>query len=228
MFHLWITTCQCFLTWRILLVKRWSPAQIKALLPVSVIRVDQQLSADTNMTMEMKDIFSKFPLKQLSPFVAFIVIFVYSGVLDRDLECCCDRQHDYCMSYIILPFFILFVLHLWKDKNFQRFCQYTCYCRNCCDIKKQCRFLMVVLYDLSKASFFGLLWVVAVLIDGDWFVCCQNYKSEQYPDLACKDQEKNITLEERKVVTELKGLSLVSCCSYKLSVCVSYCDVTLI
>ena len=64
--------------------------QIKALLPVSVIRVDQQ-QTHTNMAMKMKDIFSKFPLKQLSTFVAFIVIFVYSGVLDRDLECCCDQ-----------------------------------------------------------------------------------------------------------------------------------------
>ena len=203
------------------MVKRWSPAQIKALLPVTVIRVDQQLSAHTNMTMEMKDVFSKFPLKQLSTFVAFIVIFVYNGVLDRDLECSCNQQLDHCSEYMILPFFILFVLQLWKDKNFQRVCQYTCRI-----IDR--RFLMVMLNTIIKASFFGLLWVVAVLIDGDWFVCCQNYKSEQYPDLACKDQEKNITLEEWKVVTELKGLSLVSCCSYKLSVCVSYCDVTLI
>lgn len=194
--------------------------QIKASLPVILLRVGQQLSADTNITVKMKDFFSKFPPKQLSTFVAFIVIFVYNGVLDRDLECSCDPQLDYCREYMALPFCILFVLQLWKNKTFQRVCQYTCRCRkNCCDIKdikKQCRFLMVVLYTVIKAGFFGLLWVVAVLIDGDWYVCCWNYKSDKYPDLACKDKEKNITLEERKVIAELKGLSLVSFCFYKL------------
>lgn len=71
---------------------------------------------------------------------------------------------------------------------------------------------MVVLYTVIKAAFFGLLWVVAVLIDGDWYVCCHNNKSDKYPDLACKDKEKNITLEERKVIAELKSRSLVSFC----------------
>ena len=150
--------------------------QIKASLPVMMIRVEQQLSADTNMAVEMKDVFSKFPPKQLSTFVAFIVIFVYNSVLKRDLECSCNLKHDYCYEYMSLPFFILFVLQLWKDKIFQRVCQYTCFCRrNCCDIKnmkKQCRFIGVGLYTVIRASFLGLLWVVAVLIDGDWFVCC--------------------------------------------------------
>lgn len=215
-------------------VTRWSNDGVwkqfsssdKALLPVILLRVGQQLSADTNITVKMKDFFSNFPPKQLSTFVAFIVIFVYNGVLDRDLECSCDPQLDYCREYMALPFCILFVLQLWKNKTCHRVCQYTCCHRgNCCCIK-DCKLLVVVLYDLGKAAFFGLLWVVAVYIDGDWFVCCRNYKSDKYPDLACKDKEKNITLEEQKVIAELKSRSLVSFCFYKLWVCVSY-DVTL-
>ena len=55
----------------------------------------------------------------------------------------------------------------------------------------------------------GLLWVTSVLIDGDWYVCCQSDQSEQQAQLPCKDKN-NLTAEERTIIAELKNHSKVS------------------
>lgn len=145
----------------------------------------------------MKNIFPKFALKQLSTYISIIVIFVHNVVLDRNLKCSCEQQAHHCNYYMILPFFILFILHLWTDKSFQR------------ELKYWCTFFWVLLYDLLKAALVGLLWVSSVLIDGDWYVCCHNDRSDKQAKLACK-REENLTPEERAIVAKLKNESLVS------------------
>lgn len=165
----------------------------------------------------MNSVFSKFPFKELSTYVIVIGIFVYNVVLERDLECSCDRQQDYCQTYMVLPSFILFVLQIWMDKTFQRAWKYICACTcvQCCRSENKCKYILVLLYRIIKAAVISLLWVVSVLIDGDWYVCCHNSESEQHPDLACKDKNKNITAEEQKIIAGLKGFSSVSFSSYK-------------
>ncbi|XP_042265594.1 calcium homeostasis modulator protein 6-like [Thunnus maccoyii] len=150
----------------------------------------------------MKSIFPKFALKRLNTFLAIIVIFVYKVVIDKDLECTCKNQSRDCILFMVLPFGILFVLHLWVDKRFQRIWRFTCTtCSKTC-----CKFIWVLLVDILKAAFIGVLWVIFVLLDGDWYVCCQNDGSEQQAQLACKDKN-NITPEEKANIAELKSWS---------------------
>ncbi|GLD73559.1 uncharacterized protein AKAME5_002488400, partial [Lates japonicus] len=59
---------------------------------------------------------------------------------------------------------------------------------------------------MIKAAFIGSLWIIAVLIDGDWFVCCYNDQSGKYPQLACTDKN-NITAEEQETIAKLKNKS---------------------
>ncbi|GLD73560.1 uncharacterized protein AKAME5_002488500 [Lates japonicus] len=54
----------------------------------------------------------------------------------------------------------------------------------------------------------GSLWVLFVLIDGDWYVCCYNDQSGKYPQLACTDKN-NITAEEKQTIARLKNKSWV-------------------
>ncbi|XP_067449588.1 uncharacterized protein [Thunnus thynnus] len=173
----------------------------------------------------MKEVFSKFLtiFKQLSTYLTIIVFFVYTAVLDRDLECTCKNQSRDCNLYMVLPFLISFVLHLWVDKRFQgiwRFTSTTC----CCASNKKCtercesvnKFILILFYKILKAAFIGLLWVICVLLDGDWYLCCWNDGSEQQAQLACKNK-KNITAEEKANIAELKsrskiiGLSVLFC-----------------
>lgn len=60
---------------------------------------------------------------------------------------------------------------------------------------------------IFKAVCVGLLWVVSVLVDGDWYVCCQSKKEQS--QLACKDKT-NITAEENVTIGSLKNTSRVS------------------
>ncbi|XP_031167995.1 uncharacterized protein LOC116059181 [Sander lucioperca] len=147
----------------------------------------------------MKNIFPDFALKQLGLFVAIIVIFFYNVVLDRDYECNCEERCSDCIVYMALPSGIIFVLQLWMDKTFIYTCDIST-CKSCC---KGCCY---VVYHVIKAVFVSLLWVTSVLIDGDWYVCCEINQSEQQKLLACKEKN-NRTAEERTTIAELKNHS---------------------
>lgn len=168
----------------------------------------------------MKGVFSTFAFQQLSTGTVF---FVYTAVLDRDLECSCKNQSRHCNLYMVLPFLISFVLNLWVDKTIQRIGRLTsaicsCPCRKKCieRCKSNCRFILILLYESLKAAFIGLLWFTCVFLDGDWYLCCWNDGSEQQAQLACKDKN-NITAEEKANISELKsrskiiGLSMLLC-----------------
>lgn len=188
-----VSTCR---SWTVLLLS--SCREQETWFPVSILRgYKQQLSADRNFAPKMKNIWSKFPLKQLSTYVAIIVIFIHNNVLDKDLQCSCKKPTRDCVFYMTLPFFIVFVLQLWTDRTFQRTWTYTC------------KFFWVLLYHIIKAAFIGLLWVVSVLIDGHWYVCCQNDQSYEQKYLACKAKNE-ITAVEQQIITELKNESWVS------------------
>ncbi|XP_030278833.1 uncharacterized protein LOC115584980 isoform X2 [Sparus aurata] len=158
-----------------------------------------QLAAESNFAPKMK-LFPKQVLKRFSTYIAVIVIFIYNVVLDRSLECTCEEQTTDCIVYMTLPFFIIFVLQLWTEKTFQRVLNYTC--------SDRCNLLCILFYHILKAAFVGLLWIVSVLIDGDWYVCCLNNGSENQAQLACKNKS-DITPEERKIINKLKNYSLV-------------------
>lgn len=171
---------------------------------------------------EMKDYLQNFPSAKLSIYTTVIVIFTYNVLIGKDVACTCKPQQTECYLYMGLPVGVIFVLILWMDKKFLRIWKYncTCICIPCsrsalCSLSDACKqhccnpFLCILLHHILKAGLVGLLWVASVLVDGDWYVCCQNDQSEQQTQLACKHKV-NITAEERTIITELKNSSKVS------------------
>ncbi|XP_078025814.1 uncharacterized protein LOC117258908 isoform X2 [Epinephelus lanceolatus] len=171
-------------------------------------------------------IFPSFALKKLGTFVAIIVIFIHTVVLDRDLKCNCEAPGRSCNFFMAMPFFIIFVVQLWMDKTFLRAWKYACACKCTCDRTcartwtciRACKcsacfssFWALLCY-IIKAGFIGSIWVISVLIDGDWWVCCNSGKQ-----LACKPQQ-NLTAEDHTTITELKIESLIAGMSILLAI----------
>lgn len=172
-----------------------------------------QVSAEANCCSKMNNYLTELHYKRFGIYATVIVIFTYNVLLQRDVECSCKKQVTECDLFMALPFFIIFVLMLRMEKKFWRTCK--CSCRPCgCKSKyvwkdKCCSTLVcVVIHPVIRAFLISLLWVVSVLIDGDWYVCCRNYHSE-HPQLACKNQD-NITAEEKAFSAEMKNFSKVS------------------
>lgn len=135
-------------------------------------------------------------------YTSVIVIFVFHVGLEKDLPCTCEDQLAVCWLYMILPAFFIFLFVLWVDRKFQ-----TALTNICCARYKS-HFYPVFWIRILKAFCVGLLWAVAVLLDGDWFICCQNNEID-HQDLACKDKA-NITAEEQRLRNQLVGNSMVS------------------
>lgn len=146
--------------------------------------------------------FAKHAAKTARVYTTVIAIFSYHVLLDKDMACTCKEQQRDCWLYMFLPAFLICFLILWMDRTFQTAWKYTCGNRNL-------NFCYVLCYHIVKGSFLGSLWVVSVLMDGEWYVCCHNDKSKQQSQLACKDKA-NITIEERGLIAELMNKSRVS------------------
>ncbi|TMS16260.1 hypothetical protein E3U43_013553 [Larimichthys crocea] len=168
----------------------------------------------------MRNVFPKFKFKQLDTFVSVIVIFIYNVVLDKNMECLCELSTPNCNLYMALPFLIIFVLQLTMDRKCHRRwwrCTSTCTSTDrgtptpaMTTLKmkkwKKCTCFWIFFFHFMKAAFVASLWVVSLLIDGDWYVCCKNKYSDRHPDLACKDKE-SVAPEEKKMIAELKNTS---------------------
>ncbi|XP_026188053.1 uncharacterized protein LOC113145483 [Mastacembelus armatus] len=144
----------------------------------------------------------KFALRHLSIYGAIIVMFTYSILLDRDFACTCEPQVLDCNLYMALPVFMIFILVLWMDKSLHRVCRYRC------SISCRCRFWGFLIRQILQSGCVATLWAAFVLLEGDWYVCCQNDHSEQQAHLACKDK-KSITEADRVLIAELKNHSRV-------------------
>ncbi|CAK6980119.1 uncharacterized protein LOC113744745 [Scomber scombrus] len=155
----------------------------------------------------MKDFLTSCPSTYIYKSATVIIIFTYTILMDRDMPCTCKPQDDDCNFYMGVPFLIVFVLILRVDRNFQRVWRYTC-TPSCTDGERSscstwcCNsFLWISLRQIIKTALVALLWVVSVLIDGDWWVCCRNDRSVQQAQLACKDI---ISTQEKAIISELK------------------------
>ncbi|XP_039655542.1 uncharacterized protein LOC120558559 [Perca fluviatilis] len=139
------------------------------------------------------------------PYIAVIAVFILFGI---NFECTRKPQVFDCNVYQALPFFIVFLLILWTDSSFQSVCRLLCSGVPRGTHTHTYSFWGSFFYHIIKAAFIGLLWVVVVLINGNWYVCCQNDGSEQQRQLACKAVG-TITEEERVTIAELKNKSRV-------------------
>ncbi|MEQ2246410.1 hypothetical protein ILYODFUR_038222 [Ilyodon furcidens] len=155
----------------------------------------------------MKGWLANFPFHKFNIFVILVVSFSYNVLLEKDMLCTCDQVFADCLVYMAGPFLIIFFLMIWTDKTFMRACRFKFTCAN---KGENCRtpwtsFCGLLCYHSFKAFLVGLLWLVSVFIEGDWYVCCCNNGSEQ-SQLACKDTKK-ITTEEKKTIDQLKNTS---------------------
>ncbi|XP_029619609.1 uncharacterized protein LOC115200579 [Salmo trutta] len=109
-------------------------------------------------------------------YMTFFVLILYHVVFDDQLKCSCehgvikpDITSDQCIFYMVFPTLILILLTLWMDGEFQRVLRITCRCR--------CNLWGRLLGIIFKAASIGLLWVVTVFMDGDWYVCYHRTES---------------------------------------------------
>ncbi|CAB1322414.1 unnamed protein product [Coregonus sp. 'balchen'] len=111
-----------------------------------------------------------------------------------------EVTYNQCTLYMVLPALILILLTLWMDGQFQRVLRMTCRCR--C----RCNLWGILLAILIKAAAIGLLWVVSVLLDGDWYVCYQRAM------LPCKNNTDDTPYQEeleKQLETHFKRKSMV-------------------
>ncbi|XP_049920452.1 uncharacterized protein LOC126402474 isoform X1 [Epinephelus moara] len=116
-----------------------------------------------------------------------------------------------------MPFVIIFVVQLWTDKTFLRAWKYACTCKCtwicACSCTPACvSSVWALSCHIIKAGFIGSIWIISVLIDGDWWVCCNSGKQ-----LACKDP-KNLTAQNQTTIAELKIESLIAGMSILLAI----------
>lgn len=140
--------------------------------------------------------------------MTFFVLFLYHIMFDDHLKCSCEDgvktgvTPEHCIYYMVFPAVILIFLALWMDREFQRVLRMTCRYR--CDLCG--RLLGIFIKAVSK----GLLWVVCVLFDGDWYVC---YESPESP---CGHTNTPIYQEDLEKQTNIKRFSMVSTFNYAI------------
>ncbi|XP_043964172.1 uncharacterized protein LOC122826413 [Gambusia affinis] len=143
-------------------------------------------------------------LPEFATYATIIVFFTYNVLFDREEACTCKDQKVHCDIYISVPIFIIFLLLLWNDKSFNGTCRAYCCMRTrrisgtkCCHI---------IFLQIVKALVIGLLWVISVLFDGDWYACCRNGLSKEEAQIPCKT---NRTPEEQATIDNLKNESKI-------------------
>ncbi|XP_041654568.1 uncharacterized protein LOC121517106 isoform X2 [Cheilinus undulatus] len=125
-------------------------------------------------------------------FIFTSLIFSYQA-LKGEFPCICAPQPSFCYGYLFMPFFIVTTLMLATDARFGRVIRYTCWT---CSIN----FSSILVLRSLKALCVGLLWIAAVFIDAEWYVCCMNENSRAVAELQCKEK-KDVTSGGEPVVT---------------------------
>lgn len=178
---------------------------------------DNSLHLPADIHSDSMDHFPKALLKKFSTSIAIAVVFIYNNVLDKGLSCACNTPNllSLCYAYLFLPFFILFILHLWMNKFFSRLRKNT---RNYLWNNRRRDCLGVSVHDTLKAGCIGALWVVSLLIDGDWYVCCTN--NQTYPQSTCQSPTHP---SDQKVIEDLKNRSMVSSSWFRHNMSIILC-----
>lgn len=95
-------------------------------------------------------------------------LYYYHVVLNKDMLCTCYGVGGVCLVYLMVPALLLFAVQLWVDLAFSRGLRLLCH-----GVRAQVA--PVLIWRVLEAVFVGLLWVQAVLLDGDWYFCCGPY-----------------------------------------------------
>ncbi|XP_029994356.1 uncharacterized protein LOC115422260 [Sphaeramia orbicularis] len=115
-------------------------------------------------------------------------IFYYHVYLDGDLECTCVSHRRDCKVYLLVPFLVILVVLLWLDRTLHRLWT-SVVCSGC-----RPRLGWALLRRVLEAVFVAHLWIVSVLVDGDWYYCCSESGTcslLQYPFRPSRDELRN-------------------------------------
>ncbi|XDV53853.1 hypothetical protein PO909_022263 [Leuciscus waleckii] len=117
-----------------------------------------------------------------SAFVAFLFWIIFQYVLKLDFQCPCDPGVNtrVCVVYMIFPAISLFIVVVIADKRTR-----SIFCINGTGMR--CKSI-ILLISTIKAFSVACLWIIAVLIDGDWYACLEttNYSLPPYEQSFCK------------------------------------------
>ncbi|XP_034552279.1 uncharacterized protein LOC117821855 isoform X1 [Notolabrus celidotus] len=136
------------------------------------------------------------------------LVFAYQAI-KGEFPCTCEPQEKLCYGYMVFPVLILVALMLLTDAHFQRSLRYSC-------VIFSCDLCWVLTRGLSKALCVGGVWVATVLINADWYVCCNNQNDRTVAATQCKEKkdimpggEPVVTILEMKDNSKFYGLLLL-------------------
>lgn len=139
--------------------------------------------------------------------LAIIVLFLFLEILFKFVFLCpCDPNYGrhvcFCALYMLLPACIFFYICLLMDKKRMETCGWT---------REDCpRPSFTCCTVFLRALSIGLVWLIIVLMNGEWFVCLMTYTNGTSEEqLACKD-EGVMTKTEKHDVKYYTNVSRVS------------------
>lgn len=135
--------------------------------------------------------------KAVGAVVIMVLFFVFRYIFELEFTCSCSPGiHLLGILYMVLPPCIIHLMLCAINKKYQKqLCNNTCISA----LAQQ------ILQLLSTAS----IWIAAVLIDGDWYVCNMGNKNETYMDVPCKRKHK-LNYDEQMFIVKHKNDSIVS------------------
>lgn len=151
-----------------------------------------------------------------SAFVGFLFWIIFQYVFKMDFKCPCDpeRNTHVCVVYVTLPTISLFILVMITDKHIR-----SIFCSNGRGTAYKC---IIILMSLIKGLSVASLWIITVLMDGDWYACLTttNYDLPPYEQTFCKIFK---TPAEDADIRVKKSFSRVS----MLFICFEQCTIAL-
>lgn len=138
-----------------------------------------------------------------SAFVAFLFWIIFQYVFRLDFQCPCDPKENahVCVVYMIFPAISLFIVVMIAGKRIRSIFRSNGTGLHCKSI--------ILLMPIIKAFCVACLWIIVVLLDGDWYACLTttNYSLPPYEQSFCK---KIKTPAEDAEIRTKKSLSRVS------------------
>lgn len=150
---------------------------------------------------QLHDFFHKLNLvNAVSKFLLIVIFFIlHSYILDMEFVCSCTSGlHQNGIVYLAIPPCILTWV-VYVSEPFHRARIFSIF-RSISD-KWFCVELLSSYLSLSA------LWIAAVLLDGDWYICLMTNLNDNQTGIPCK---KNLTYEENQIRAQYKTDSLVS------------------
>lgn len=108
-----------------------------------------------------------------SAFAAFLCWIIFQYVFKMDFKCPCDINENtrVCAVYMSLPTISLFIVMMIIDKHIRNI-----FCSNG-TVKPWKKWKCIVFFmSIINALSVACLWIITVLMDGDWYVCLKTTK----------------------------------------------------